>query len=102
MRIDATNTLTGSQEPERPGSSTSTSKPGQTGQAALGSDTASLSSAGERVASLKAELQNTPEVRRDRVLALQKAVRQGSYHVTDQQIASAILSDPLGPSPSAR
>ena len=101
MRIDANNTLPGSQGPERLGSSTSTSKPGPVGQA-LGSDTTSFSSAGERVASLKAELQNTPEVRRDRVQALQKAVRQGSYQVTDQQIASAILSDPLGPSPSTR
>ncbi len=102
MRIDATNTLPGSQQPDRPGSSTSTSKPGQASQTVLGSDTASLSSAGEKVASLKAELQNTPEVRRDRVQALQKAVQQGSYQVTDQQIARAILSDPLGPSPSTR
>jgi len=102
MRIDAANPLPGSQEPDRPGSSALTSKSGQAGQTVQGSDTASLSSAGERVASLKAELQNTPEVRRDRVQALQKAVQQGSYQVTDQQIANAILSDPLGPLPSTR
>jgi negative regulator of flagellin synthesis FlgM len=99
MRIDAANTLPGSQEPDRPGS-TFVSKPREAGQTVLGSDTASLSSAGQRVESLKAELQNTPEVRRDRVQALQKAVQQGSYQVTNQQIANAILSDPLGLSPS--
>jgi len=102
MRIDTDNTLPGSQQPDGPGSSISTSKPGQAGQTVLGSDTASLSSAGEKVASLKAEIQNTPEVRRDRVQALQKAVQEGSYQPTDQQIANAILSDALGPSPSTR
>jgi len=102
MRIDATNTLPGSQQPDGPGSSTSRTKSAQAGQTVLGSDTASLSSAGERIASLKAQLQNTPEVRRDRVQALQKAVQEGSYQPTDQQIASAILSDPLGLSPSTK
>ena len=102
MRIDATNPLPGSQEPDLPGSSSLTSKPGKAGETVLGSDTASLSSAGDKVASLKAELQHTPEVRRDRVQALQKAVQQGSYQVTDQQIANAILSDPLGLSPATK
>lgn len=102
MRIDATNPLPGSQEPDRPGSSTSTSKAGQASQTVLGSDTASFSSAGERIASLKAELQNTPEVRHDRVQALQKAVQQGSYQPTDRQIASAMLTDLLGPSPGTQ
>lgn len=98
MRIDATNTLPGSQPTDGPGSSATSSKARSTIQALLGLDTASLSSAGEKVASLSAELQNTPEVRHERVQALQKAVRDGSYQPTDQQIANAILSDPLGPS----
>ena len=102
MRIDATNTLPGSQQPDGPGASTATSKPRQLSEVVLGSDTASLSTAGEKVASLQAELQNVPEVRHDRVQALQKAIREGSYQPTDEQIANAILSDPLGPTTSTK
>lgn len=102
MRIDGNNPVFGTQQTDAPDSPASTPKSRRATQTALGSDTATLSSTGAKVASLQAELQNTPEVRHDRVEALQKAVQDGSYQPTDQQIASAILADPLGPSSSTR
>jgi flagellar biosynthesis anti-sigma factor FlgM len=96
MRIDATNRLSEDQQPDRPGS-TSGPKNDEALQATLGGDTASLSTTTQKVEALKASLQNAPEIRNDRVKELQTALQQGSYQVTDQQIAGAIFSQLLGP-----
>jgi flagellar biosynthesis anti-sigma factor FlgM len=37
-----------------------------------------------------------PEVRQDRVAALQQAIASGTYNVSGQQIAQAMSSDLLG------
>lgn len=54
------------------------------------------------VQALKAQLAsaNLPSVRQERVQALRLAVQNGSYNVSNQQIAQAIHSDLFGPSNS--
>ena len=59
-------------------------------------DTVQFSSAMGEVQRLQAQLANTPEVRSDRVAALQQQIEQGTYKPSGQQIAGAILSDLLG------
>jgi flagellar biosynthesis anti-sigma factor FlgM len=55
-----------------------------------------LSVDGDKVQQLKADLAAVPDVRQDRVAALQKAVTSGSFNVSGQQIAQAMSSDLLG------
>lgn len=54
------------------------------------------------VQALKTQLAsaNLPSVRQERVQALRLAVQDGSYNVSNQQIAQAIHSDLFGPSNS--
>ena len=54
----------------------------------------SLSQTG--VQALKAQLANVPDIRQERVQALQKEVANGSYKPSNQEIASAIHSDLFG------
>ena len=58
-------------------------------------DQVKLSADHQIVERLKAELNQLPEVRQDRVVQLRQALQSGSYKVTDEQIADAILSDTL-------
>jgi flagellar biosynthesis anti-sigma factor FlgM len=51
---------------------------------------------GGKVQQLKADLAAVPDVRLERVAALQKAITSGSYNVSSQQIAQAMSSDLLG------
>lgn len=54
----------------------------------------SLSQTG--VQALKAQLANVPDIRQERVQALQRAVANGTYKPSNQEIASAIHSDLFG------
>lgn len=60
---------------------------------ALGSDTARLSTDQARVASLAAQVNNLPEVRQQKVEALRRVIGDGSYQVTPEQTADAILAE---------
>jgi len=51
---------------------------------------------GEKVQQLKSGLAAVPDVRQDRVAALQQAITSGSYNVSGPQIAQAMSSDLLG------
>ena len=51
---------------------------------------------GGTVQQLKSALSQLPEVRQERVNALRQAVNNGSYQVSNQQLADAIGSDLLG------
>ena len=57
------------------------------------SDQTNLSSDALRLSDLSAKLANLPDVRQDRVAKLSQAIQNGSYSVTDQQIAVAMLRD---------
>lgn len=61
----------------------------------LANDTAQLSLDQARVQSLAAQVNNTPEIRQEKVAALGQVVRNGSYEVTPQQTAEAVVSEML-------
>jgi len=56
-------------------------------------DKAQLSSDQARVQSLAAQVNNAPEIRQEKVEALRRVIREGSYQVTPEQTAEAMLSD---------
>lgn len=59
------------------------------------SDRAQLTSNGASLTQLKANVSQVPEIRQDRVQALQQAVNKGSYNPSSQQLADALSSDAL-------
>ena len=59
-------------------------------------DQVKLSADQQNADQLKTELNRLPEVRQDRVEQLRLAIQSGSYQVTDEQIAEAIISDTIG------
>jgi negative regulator of flagellin synthesis FlgM len=69
-----------------------TSRPSTTGSAA-GEDTVSISSTHGDLQTLKASLSNVPEIRIDRVNALQQKVSTGQYAPSSEKIADAIIAD---------
>jgi len=58
-----------------------------------GEDTVRLSSTHGEIQTLAANLQKVPEVRVDRVNALQKQVRDGQFQPDNQKIADAIVAE---------
>ncbi len=96
MKIDAPLTIPQQAEPQRVGTTGSAPTQNQGGTVALTPDSGQLSVDGEKVQQLKADLAAVPDVRQDRVAALQKAITSGSYNVSGQQIAQAMSSDLLG------
>ena len=96
MKIDAPLNFPQQIEPQRVGTSGSAPAQNQAGTAALNSDLAQFSVDGEKVQQLKADVGSVPDVRQDRVAALQQAIASGSYNVSGQQIAKAMSSDLLG------
>jgi flagellar biosynthesis anti-sigma factor FlgM len=96
MKIDAPLTFPQQAEPQRVGKAGSVPARNQGGTVALTLDSAQLSMDGGKVQQLKADLAAVPDVRLERVAALQKAITSGSYNVSGQQIAQAMSSDLLG------
>ena len=96
MKIDAPLTFPQQAEPQRVGTAGSAPAQNQGGTVALTPDSAQLSMDGGKVQQLKADLAAVPDVRLERVAALQKAITSGSYNVSSQQIAQAMSSDLLG------
>jgi negative regulator of flagellin synthesis FlgM len=62
-------------------------------QPASGQDTVSLSSTHGDVQQLTTALQNVPEVRTDKVNALQQQVKNGQYTPDNEKLAGALLSE---------
>lgn len=65
-------------------------------QAVESASSSEFSQSGMSVQGLKAQLATLPSIRQDRVQALQKAVENGTYKASSQQIAEAIHSDLFG------
>ena len=57
-----------------------------------GGDTAELSPNQGRVHDLVSQVNQLPEIRQDKVAALQRAIGEGSYQVTPGQAAEALIS----------
>jgi flagellar biosynthesis anti-sigma factor FlgM len=96
MKIDSPLTFPQQAEPQRIGTSGSSPAQNLGGTVALTTDSAQLSMDGGKVQQLKADLAAVPDVRQDRVAALQKAITSGSYNVSGQKIAQAMNADLLG------
>jgi negative regulator of flagellin synthesis FlgM len=62
----------------------------------LSPDEVQFSVDGEKVQQLKADLDGLPDMRQERVATLRQAIEEGSYEVSDQQIAQAMSSELLG------
>jgi flagellar biosynthesis anti-sigma factor FlgM len=56
-------------------------------------DEARLSTGSDTIRGLKAQLNAVPEVRQQKVDGLRQAVESGSYEVSAQRIAAAMLAD---------
>jgi negative regulator of flagellin synthesis FlgM len=56
-------------------------------------DVVALSSGGTAVQTLRAQMDQVPDIRQQRVSELQQAVRQGSFQVSPDRIAGAMLGE---------
>lgn len=59
-------------------------------------DQAEWSPAGQLLGSASQQIATVPDVRHDRVQELQTAVQQGTYSVSSEQIANAMVNDLRG------
>jgi flagellar biosynthesis anti-sigma factor FlgM len=59
----------------------------------LGTDKAQLSGDRGRVQALNAQVNGLPEIRQAKVEALGRAIRNGSYHVSSEQTAEALMAE---------
>jgi flagellar biosynthesis anti-sigma factor FlgM len=66
-----------------------------------GEDTVKLSSTHAEVHALAAQLANVPEVRTQRVTALQQRVRSGHFKPDSQKVADAVVADHSKRAPKA-
>lgn len=95
MRIDPNTRVQQAQESDRAvANSRSAAAQSEAGSAA---DSAQLSPDQVRVQALVAQVNALPEIRRDRVDALGRAVREGNYQVSAEQTAAAMVSDLVQP-----
>jgi flagellar biosynthesis anti-sigma factor FlgM len=89
MKIDPDSRITAA---ESAASQTSSKPHAPTTRGERSRDRADLSSAHSRAAALTAQVNQLPEVRQDKVAAIATALRQGTYQVSPEQTAEAILS----------
>ena len=98
MRIDSHLSFPAGQQPERVDPSASSPAHGRAEATAVVRDEARLTVDRDRITELAAKLSRLPEIRQDRVEALQRAVREGRYQISSEQIAEAVFSELLGQS----
>jgi flagellar biosynthesis anti-sigma factor FlgM len=93
MRIDLN--LSATPELDRSKSAASGSKThDMTNQPPVGAeDVAHLSTGSDAVQTLKAQLDNIPEIRQQQVDSLKQSIAQGTYQMHPPQIAAAMLAD---------
>jgi flagellar biosynthesis anti-sigma factor FlgM len=96
MRFDGIGPVPDGQSLDRTSPSASSSAKGA-GKAKAVTDQTQLSASQSRVQDLKNQLTSLPDVRQDRVAELQKAIGNGTFHASDEQLADAILGDFFGP-----
>ena len=96
MRIDLNFANTSSVESSRSAKNNGGKSHEVAGSSAV-QDSTQLSTGIQRVSALESQLAQLPDLRSERVAHLQQAIRSGNYAVSNDQIASAMLSDRLGP-----
>jgi negative regulator of flagellin synthesis FlgM len=91
MRID----LNAIPEAPDPGQSTKSGSQVASGNSSAGlgaGDTTKLSQDQGRIQELASQVARLPEIRQEKVAALQRAIAEGSYQVTPEQAAEALIS----------
>ena len=58
-----------------------------------GSDKTEFSSEAQTLAKLSSQMGSVPDVRQDRVATLRQAIQNGTYSVSNEQIAQSMLRD---------
>jgi len=96
MKIDAPLGFPQQVGPQRLGATGSSPSQNPGERVGLSPDEVQFSVDGEKVQQLKAGLSGLPDLRQDRVVALQQAIETGSYNVSPRQIAQAMSSELLG------
>jgi flagellar biosynthesis anti-sigma factor FlgM len=96
MRIDSNPNSAGALSGANGASSDSRSTASKNRSTTAASDRAELSREQSRVTALTSEVTGLPEVRQERVTALSAAIRDGSYDVSPEQTAEAMISEMLG------
>ncbi len=95
MRIDSFLPLPESHKPAQGGVTNASSANSRTGRSGLKHDEATLSVDRDAIQLLESKLSHLPDVRQERVEALQRAISEGRYNVSSEQIAGAVLSELL-------
>jgi flagellar biosynthesis anti-sigma factor FlgM len=95
MKIDASLAFPEPVGPQRVGTTGTSPSQNEGVSVNLSPDQAQFSVDAGKVQQLNADLAGVPDVRQDRVAALQQAIASGSYNVSGQQIAQAMSSDLL-------
>jgi flagellar biosynthesis anti-sigma factor FlgM len=93
MKIDASLSLPENVGPQRVGTTGPSPSQNQGEVVGLTPDEVQFSVDGDKVQQLKTDLAGLPDMRQERVVALNQAIAQGSYNVSDEQIAQAMSSD---------
>ena len=96
MKIDASLAFPENVGPQRVGTSGTSPTQNQADTVGLTSDEVQFSVDGDKVQQLTTEHASLPDVRQENVATLSQAIEQGSYTVTDAQIAQAMSSELLG------
>ncbi len=95
MKIDASLGFPEQGGPQKVGTTGSSPSQNQGERIGFSPDEVKFSVDGEKVQQLKADLAGLPDLRQQRIVALRQAITDGSYKVSDQQIAQAMSSDLL-------
>jgi flagellar biosynthesis anti-sigma factor FlgM len=99
MKIDASLAFPENVGPQKVGTTGPSPSQNQAETVGLTSDEVQFSVDGDKVQQLKTDLAGLPDVRQESVAALSQAIEQGSYTVTDEQIAQAMSSELFGKAP---
>jgi flagellar biosynthesis anti-sigma factor FlgM len=92
MRIDLNAPIPEAPDPAQSTKSPQTAASNSSSEGLTGADSAQISQYQGRIQELASQVNQFPEIRQDKVAALQRAIQSGSYQVTSAQSAEAMLS----------
>jgi flagellar biosynthesis anti-sigma factor FlgM len=93
MRIDLYGRTPETADADRPNKSGSRTSRAGSGEHAAGQDEADISFDHSRLSKLEAQANQVPEIRAERVQALARSLRDGTYQAKPDETAEAMLSD---------
>lgn len=95
MRInDKLNNVGGVQRPDVPREKAQVEKP-EAPEAAAKKDQVTVSDKAKEIAKLKAEVNDMPEIRADRVEEVKKAIDAGTYNVKGEAVAGKLIKEAI-------